>query len=305
MLSQLESILSAQGLLELLPRFAAENISDEVLPHLTDADLLAIGVDKLGNRKLLLAAFASLGRGQAPVAGDPAAARRDRPFVNSLGLPFVPIPGIRTLACVWQVRVRDFRAYCTEAGIGYPECDFVQGDDHPAVNVTWHEAVAFSEWLTHREHHTGFLGTGFVYRLPEDREWSAMVGLAHEPGKTPSERSGRTGGYPWGAVFPPPRGGGNYHSSLGTDDFPATSPVGSFLPNACGIHDLGGNVWEWCLDDFDESRDRKVLRGASCFNDDSEYLLSSHRDKNPPGNRRNNNGLRLVLKRAVEKELWF
>jgi formylglycine-generating enzyme required for sulfatase activity len=110
--------------------------------------------------------------------------------------------------------------------------------------------------------------------------------------------------YPWGAEFPPPRGAGNYHPSLAVDDFRETSPVGSFPANDFGLHDLGGNVWEWCQDAYDRESERRVLRGASCFNDDDEYLLSSHRDGNTPGARRNNNGIRLVLASDQERDPW-
>jgi len=308
MAPKLEMILARLDLGALTHLFAAQHIDDSLLASLTDDDLQKIGIDKLGHRKALLAAFASQ-TSQAssqPFTGgaEPALATRERPFVNSLGLPFVPTASHAPLFCIWPFRVRDYQLYCQENAMEFPRSDFTQGPDHPVVNVTWNDASAVCQWLTERERRLGIINHAFLYRLPQDREWSTAVQLDHESGGTPAERSGRKRGYPWGAEFPPPRGAGNYHSSLRADDFPETSPVGSFAANALGIYDLGGNVWEWCLDKYDRESDRRVLRGASCFNDDHEYLLSSYRDKAAPNSRRNNNGLRLVLSEVHERDPW-
>jgi len=237
---------------------------------------------------------------------NPAEASLGCPFVNSIGLPFVPIPGFKTPLCAWIVRVKDFESYCAQTKTPYPDCDFSQAPDHPAVNVTWNEARSFCRWLTRAEWDAGRLAVGMAYRLPEDLEWSAAVGLPGEHKSTPGERSGRLPGYPWGPVFPPPKGAGNYHPLLGVDDFRETSPVGAFTPNILGIYDLGGNVWEWCLDEYEPGTGLKVLRGAACFNDDAEYLLSSYRDKCRSDRRRNNNGFRIALSAsAASEDPWF
>jgi formylglycine-generating enzyme required for sulfatase activity len=107
------------------------------------------------------------------------------------------------------------------------------------------------------------------------------VGLGKEPGKTPHEKhKGIKGVYPWGKEWPPTKGAGNYRSSLSVDDFDWTSPVGSFSANKYGIHDLGGNVWEWCEDKslgWDRSGAAHILRGASFTIPDQTRLLSSYR----------------------------
>jgi hypothetical protein len=309
--SHLELILRQHDAGDLAPLFSEHAIDDSLLADLTDADLERIGIDKLGLRKRLLAAFAELPPYVPPSPpvprANPALATRQSPFINSLGHPLVPIPGYATLFGIWQVRVQDYQLYCHETAAPYPACDFAQEPGHPVVNVTWHDAAAFCKWLTQRELASGLLDDAFAYRLPADQEWSAAVGLIREVGRTPEQRSGKIKTYPWGVGFPPPAGAGNYHPALAVDPFKETAPVGSFAPNALGIHDLGGNVWEWCLDEHDRESDRRVLRGASCFNDDDEYLLSSYRDKNLPDHRRNNNGIRLALAAAAtsEKDLWF
>lgn len=177
-----------------------------------------------------------------------------------------------------------------------PDQSTNSGPEHPVVNITWKEAADFCEWLTEKESAAGSLPEGMVFRLPSDLEWSAAVGLAHEEGTRPDQRSGVLDGYPWGASWPPPKGGGNYSQELGVDNFEFTSPVGSFPANAFGIYDLGGNVWEWCNDFIDRSQDCRVLRGASWFNGYQDRMKSSFRnDLGQPDARFSSFGFRVVL----------
>lgn len=220
----------------------------------------------------------------------------EKPFTNSLGMPFVAVPRFSTLFCIWPTRISDFQAYASEKNLSMPEQASGSGATHPVVNVTWMEAVDFCEWLTAKERTAGNLPEGLVFRLPGDLEWSAAVGLPHEEGTRPDQRSGELDGYPWGASWPPPKGAGNYSQELGVDDFEFTSPVGSFPANEFGIFDLGGNVWEWCSDFIDRSQDCRVLRGASWFNGYQDRMKSSFRnDLGHPGARFSSFGFRVVL----------
>jgi serine/threonine protein kinase len=117
-------------------------------------------------------------RGEAP--GSPASldfgksgSSKDAPFVNTLGMKFVPVPilgGQRVLFSVWDTRVQDYEVFVQETGREWPKADFPQEPVHPAVNVSWDDALLFCQWLTAREQAAGRLGTHERYRLPSDHE---------------------------------------------------------------------------------------------------------------------------------------
>ena len=270
--------------------------------------------------------------------GGPAAATKDAPFINSLGLEFVPVPGTKVLFCRTETRVRDFEAYAKDTGYqqeggvfvmkvekqkdgtsaikwkldkkaSWREPGFEQGRTHPVVGVDWNEARAFCAWLSKKE--------GVQYRLPTDDEWSAAVGL---------------GKYPWGSAWPPPKDAGNYGDQTYLKSLPGkgwsgplaeyddgaarTAPVASYTANRLGIFDLGGNVWQWCEDEYkasmndpdvlkefpafqkeksDDGTAFRVLRAASWIVNDPLMLRSSSRISDHPERRIERNGFRCVL----------
>ena len=225
---------------------------------------------------------------------------------NSLGMRFVPAGDVDF--SVWQIRVKDFDVFARAVNLkssAWRGPGFKQGPDHPVVNVSWVEAVAFCKWLTDLEHKDGTLPAGQFYRLPTDLEWSKAVGLPEETGKTPEARDmGVSDVYPWGTQWPPPPNSGNYTGEetgsdvaiKGYDDgFAWTSPVGSFPPNKLGIYDMGGNVWQWCMDAWNNDSKAKVLRGASWYNGALKLsLLSSCRVHASPDSSTDNYGFRIV-----------
>jgi formylglycine-generating enzyme required for sulfatase activity len=232
-----------------------------------------------------------------------AAPKPAKPFTNTLGMKFVPVKGTEVAFCIWETRVKDYAAYAAANA----EVDgrwknfgsgFKQEDTHPVVNVSWNDAQAFCEWLTKKEMAAGKIKAGQKYRLPTDAEWSVAVGLGKEKGNTPREKHrGIKDVYPWGKEWPPPVGAGNYDKSLKADKFDNTSPVGSFASNKDGLHDMGGNVWEWCEDKYRPTSTYRVLRGASWGNGFGPgSLLSSRRDPYiAPDSRVNYVGFRCVL----------
>ena len=220
-------------------------------------------------------------------------------FTNTLGMKFVPVPGTDVLFCIWETRVKDYAAYApTNAGIdaSWKEPGFKQADTHPVVNVSWNDAQAFCAWLTKEEVAAGKIKEGQKYRLPTDVEWSVAVGLGKEKGNTPKEKkAGIKGVYPWGKEWPPPKGAGNYNKIMKLDNFDYASPVESFVANQFGLHDMGGNVWEWCEDMYNQTSSIRVLRGAPWAFHFADHLLSSNRLDRHTGSRYSINGFRCVL----------
>ncbi len=230
--------------------------------------------------------------------------------VNSLGMKFAPVGDVEF--SIWLTRLKDFEVFAKDVNLkstSWRSPGFRQAPDHPVVNVTWQEAVAFCQWLTNREHESKVLPAHQFYRLPTDLEWSKAVGLPEETGRTPEARDmGIPDVYPWGTQWPPPSGSGNYTGEeTGSDvaikgyedGFAWTSPVGSFKPNKYGLYDMGGNVWQWCMDTWNNESKAKVLRGASWYNGALKLsLLSSCRVHAAPDSSTDNYGFRIV--RATE-----
>jgi len=243
---------------------------------------------------LLIAALALVGCGKKTTT---------KAFTNTLGMVFKPVPGTEVQFCIWETRVKDYAAFAAvNSGVDEswkkPFGDkFKQEGTHPVVNVSWNDAQAFCAWLTKKELAEGKIKAGQKYRLPTDAEWSVAVGLGQEKGKTPNEKSrGIKDVYPWGKEWPPPKEAGNYSKLLHGDNFQFTSPVGSLAANKLGLHDMGGNAWEWCEDWYDPAtKTTRVLRGASWVDGDPDGLLSSYRGGLTPGVRYDDLGFRCVL----------
>lgn len=232
-------------------------------------------------------------------------ASKTAPFVNGLGMEFVPVPITgapggegRVLFCRWETRAKDFQAFAKESRRNWQGPASSRLATHPAVQVSWEDAVAFCVWLTAREQKSGKLPPATRYRLPTDHEWSCAIeiGAKEQAERSPAGKDGGVPGYPWGEAWPPPKGAGNLDPSLALEVFETTSPVGNFGANALGLYDLCGNVWEWCDDWVDPTtQEDRVLRGGSWFDGAEIYLRSSARYYDRPGSRSDFTGFRCVL----------
>jgi serine/threonine protein kinase len=228
-----------------------------------------------------------------------------QPFTNSLGMKFVPLGDIQI--SVWETRVQDYEAFCRATGRHYEPADFHQTATDPAIKVSWFDAMAFCKWLTEKEHDENLIENRQAYRLPTDLEWSMAVGLINESGATPEIRDGKIKNeFPWGKQWPPPNGAANYSAATGRRHG-ATMPVGSFKPNSLGLYDLGGNVWEWCLDTYKggtsgSSRDWGVLRGGSWATSNRLEMQSSYRNVIDRNDRDVIYGFRCVLATQPENK---
>ena len=116
----------------------------------------------------------------------------------------------------------DFKGYL------WRQLGFKQGDDHPVACISWNDTQAYLKWLNQ--------ATGKHYRLPTEAEWEYAA------------RGGRESAYSWGNETG--KGSANCAHEFCGDKFEYTSPVSSFAANGYGLYDMGGNVWEWCQDDY-------------------------------------------------------
>ena len=257
-------------------------------------------------------------RDDSPVT--PETATKEKPFVNSLGMKFVPVPitggasdGKLILFNIWETRVGDYEKFIRDdRDREWPKPDFPQKDDHPAVYVSWEDAVAFCEWLTEEDRKNRKIGKDQRYRLPTDHEWSCAVGIGKEedPELLPSAKNQKLANvFPWGRDWPPPKGAGNYYGEETKknpiperppiegyeDPFDRTAPVGSFEPNEYGLYDLSGNAFEWSEDWYPGEQKKRVLRGSAWSYNYRDTLLSSGRYHGVPGFRGHHIGFRCVL----------
>ena len=174
-----------------------------------------------------------------------------------------------------------------------PESDVADRADHPVLHVSWNDALAFCRWS----------GT----RLPTEAEWeyAARGGLAQAR-------------FPWGHELEP---GGRHRMNVFQGTFPAhnteadgfagTAPVGTFEPNAYGLHEMTGNAWEWTADWFDpayyarsprtdpagpDAGAAKVMRGGSylCHASYCNRYRVDARSSNTPDSSTGNLGFRVA-----------
>ncbi len=231
----------------------------------------------------------------------PPTATKDAPFVNSLEMKFVPVPGTNVLFSAWETRVADYAQFLAATKHDHKEADFSQEPSHPVVNISYEDAEAFCRWLSEKEKRH--------YRLPTDLEWSAAIGLSGEKGETPEDKTLASDPlrFPWGE-WPPPKGTGNFADQTTyrmkawpdaipdyDDGFAYTAPVGSFPPNSLGIHDLSGNVEEWCEDWNNKLMRHRVYRGGGWADAQKYPLTAGVRLSAAPGNRLPTYGFRCVL----------
>jgi len=224
------------------------------------------------------------------------------PFKNPLGMEFLPVEGLPVLVGKTEVTIAAMDAWRKAAGKkpGEPT-RFSSTTNHPAVSIAWEDATAFAAWLTEQDVQNKLLPAGASYRLPKDSEWSIAAGLKAEPGADPAAKhlSDKTA-YPWGQWPPKP-----LTVNLDAPNIPGfqdshsyTAPVASLVPSATGLHDLGGNVSEWCADEWPGAANERVVRGGSWLMSSPDALLTSARQHYAKTFTRYDLGFRCVLEFA-------
>jgi formylglycine-generating enzyme required for sulfatase activity/serine/threonine protein kinase len=196
-----------------------------------------------------------------------------------------------------EVTNSQFRRFKPTHNSGSFQGRSLNGDTQPAVNLSWEDAQAFVEWLTWET------GSDKRFRLPTEAEWEYAA------------RAGVATRYYWGNEIDPryanfsdrndPTG-----ASVGNldDGQSVTAPVGTYLPNALGLQDMAGNVWEWTCSEYqpnyggEEQRcsakraneGQRTVRGGSWNNGPGE-LRSAKRLPRKPGDRDALTGFRVIM----------
>ena len=168
-----------------------------------------------------------------------------------------------------------------------------KGDGNlPVEMVSWDDAINYCRKLAERERAVG-LPAGYEYRLPTEAEWeyACRAGTTTRFGYGEDSGYAQLGDYAW------------YFSNSGN----TTHPVGVKKPNAWGLYDMHGNVWEWCLDWYGDylggsmtdlrgshAASNRVFRGGS-WGGNGRGCRSAFRVGSWPGNRGNGIGFRSVL----------
>ena len=187
-------------------------------------------------------------------------------------------------------------------GASWRKPGFEQDDDHPVVCVSWNDAVEFCKWLGRT--------SGRSVGLPTEARWEYAC------------RAGTETTYPWGSRPEEGKGWCNAADQAAAKTLPGwalfdwndgyvfTSPAGKFKPNAFGLYDMTGNVWQWCADWYDpdylkEREPRtdpagpsagtyRVTRGGS-WRSGPDYCRCAVRRKESPATRSNLVGFRVVV----------
>ena len=181
----------------------------------------------------------------------------------------------------FEITVAEYKEFCDETNRNMPkEPSFGWNDNHPIVNTSWFDAVAYIDWLNDK--------LGESYRLPTEAEFEYVI-----------RNGGEAGIYPWGTDQPKneniadetlakEKSGRRFWQKY-DDGYVNSSPVGAFPANKLGVHDINGNAWEWCSDWYDDypseaqknpqgpdTGTHKVGRGAS-FDADPWHCRSAGR----------------------------
>lgn len=232
-----------------------------------------------------------------------------RTVTNSIGMKLVLMPGgqfdMGPNGSKHRVTLRKpYHLGVTEVTLGqYRRCrpthrvpdaeEAFNANDRPAAHVSWKEARAYCEWLSNQPAEKQ---AGRAYALPTEAqwEWAARAGTitARYFGESDKDQAD----YSWFNVTytPNPR-----HESTGR----GRQPVGKLKPNAWGLHDMLGNVWEWCEDrraDLATGEERDpVMRGGSWRSGAFHCTAVAH-DPGSPDQRGDNIGFRVACTIATK-----
>jgi len=159
---------------------------------------------------------------------------------------FVEDTGFQQQSCTVQYRQDGHMVYENARGYSWRDPSFPQTDQHPVVCVSWDDAMAYVAWLSRK--------TGHHYALPSEAqyEYAARAGTTTSFfwGDNRDAQACRYANLPdWdqGRAMGEVPMGPDYRFQC-SDGYAYTSPVGTYRPNAFGLYDMFGNIWEWVAD---------------------------------------------------------
>ncbi len=153
-------------------------------------------------------------------------------------------------------------------GKNWLDPNFFQAEDQPVVCISWNDASAYIDWLGRR--------TGERYRFLSESEWEYMA----RAGTTTryffgdsEEEICRYANVPDVSAEPDSRGSNWQYVSCDDGYGVQTAPVGSYAPNAFGMYDMHGNVWEWTQDCYRDSFDGAPTDGSPWLSSECEVRV--------------------------------
>lgn len=187
---------------------------------------------------------------------------------------------------LYEITFNEYELFCDDTRRNKPDdSDWGRGQ-RPVINVSWNDAVAYTEWLSRKTHQT--------YRLPSDSEWEYAA------------RAGTATRYWWGNDVGNAKANCEGCGSLW--DGEKTTVVGKFNPNNFGLHDTAGNVFEWVADclhsSFSEAPidaspidkpgcGKRVIRGGA-WSFPAKEIRSANRWRDFPTRKSDDTGFRVV-----------
>ncbi len=187
---------------------------------------------------------------------------------------------------IYEVTYAEYDVFARATQKLRPDSSGLDRKTHPVNNVSWENALAYASWLSKQ--------TGKKYRLPSEAEWEYAA------------RGGKRTTYWWGSD----KGKGNAHCYDCESELTTSKPakVGSYKPNAFGLFDTAGNLYEWVYDCYHRNYDGapddgsiweggdcsvRVVRGGA-FRSPASSMRVENRETFPSNSGQYNVGIRLV-----------